>query len=353
MKKKIVRRDFIKKATAAVAMPAATQAATSSRASRSRQASAKNKNQIKLDPKLPSRMFGKLGIRLPVFCFGGAQLASKWGNDRGKEGTAKYIQYAYDKGLRYFDTAGNYGTSQSWLGYGVKANKLRDKVFLATKIETTQPQNTRRDVERCLKELETDHIDLLQMHGTPGIENMTVKTAMKIHAELVKLKDEGMIKHIGLTAHSYFDKALEMISSGGFEQCMLALGYFPRGYDQYFSPKMIQLREKCVAKAHSLKMGIVAMKVMGRGTLGLEPYAIAPELTQQEKASIPGAAIRWVLQDKRIHLLVIGLMKEHEIDANIRSMAGKARFSVRDKKLLAKYSKIAMTRPPYKDMRVE
>ena len=84
---------------------------------------------------------------------------------------------------------------------------------------------------------------------------MTVEQSMKIHGELVKLRDEGITKFLGLSAHSYFDKALALISTGGFDQCMLSYGYMPRGYNQVFSPRMLELRNACMAKAHELGMG--------------------------------------------------------------------------------------------------
>lgn len=59
--------------------------------------------------------------------------------------------------------------------------------------------------------------------------------AMKIHGELVKLRDERITRFIGLSAHGYFDKALALIESGGFDQCMLSYGYIPRGYDQIWT----------------------------------------------------------------------------------------------------------------------
>ena len=49
---------------------------------------------------------------------------------------------------------------------------------------------------------------------------------------LAWLRDEKIVKHLGLSAHGYFDKALALIDSGGFDRCMLAYGYIPRGYDQ-------------------------------------------------------------------------------------------------------------------------
>ncbi len=46
-----------------------------------------------------------------------------------------------------------------------------------------------------------------------------------------------VVRFVGFSAHGYFDKALALISSGGFDQCMLSYGYFPRGYDQVWSAR--------------------------------------------------------------------------------------------------------------------
>ena len=97
---------------------------------------------------------------------------------------------------------------------------------------------------------------------------MSVEQAMKIHAELVKLRDEKITRFVGFSAHGYFDKVMALISSGAFDLCMLSYGYIPRGYDQIWTPRMTRLRDNCVAKAHELGMGIVAMKVIGAGMLG-------------------------------------------------------------------------------------
>jgi len=51
---------------------------------------------------------------------------------------------------------------------------------------------------------------------------MSVEQAIKIHAELVKLRDEKITRFIGFSAHSYFDKALALIKTGEFDICMLA-----------------------------------------------------------------------------------------------------------------------------------
>ena len=79
----------------------------------------------------------------------------------------------------------------------------------------------------------------------------------------------------------YFDKALALISSGGFDLCMLSYGYVPRGYDQIWSARMTRLRDDCVDKAHELGMGIVAMKVIGGGELGAWSGYMVPGFDKQ------------------------------------------------------------------------
>ena len=268
---------------------------------------------------IAARPFGKTGRTLPILGYGGAALIKAAGNPLSAEDRVKLVRYAYDQGVRYFDTAGNYAESQLLLGKGLKG--IRDKVFLVTKVETTDPVRVRGAVEKSLKELQTDYLDAILIHGTPGIEQMSVEQALKIHAELVKLRDEKIVRFLGLSAHSYFDKALALISSGGFDLCMLAYGYIPRGYNQVFSARMTELRNACTAKAHGLGMGIVAMKVVGAGVLGAWSGYVVPGFEKSRLKHLPAAAIRYVLEDERIHLLVIGMRLKDEVDANLKTLS--------------------------------
>ena len=304
------------------------------------------------DPKqIATRPFGKTGRKLPILGYGGAALPKAWLNPLSTEDRVKLVRYAYDRGLRYFDTAGNYMESQSILGEGLKG--IRDKVYLVTKVETTVPAKVRGAVEKSLEELQTDYLDAALIHGTPGLEQMTVEQAMKIHGELVKLRDEGITRFIGFSAHSYFDKALALISSGGFDQCMLSYGYLPRGHNQVFSAKMVELRNVCVAKAHDLGMGIAAMKVVGGGFLGAWSGYVVPGFDKKRLKQLPAAAIRYVLDDDRIDLLVIGMRLEEEVDANIKTLSGDVTYTMDDRALLAKFSAKALESDAIKAMRVD
>lgn len=343
MQDKLQRREFLKKTAQTVAAAALSTGIAS--------AAVPKDKKIGLAGTIPTRIFGRTAVKLPVLAYGGAALPAYWGNTLSREDRVKLVRYAYDKGIRYFDTAGNYMESQPILGEALK--DVRDNVYLVTKVETTNPSQVRWAVEKCLKELQTDYLDAVLIHGTPGIQQMTIPQSMKIHAELVKLRDQRITRFIGLSAHSYFDKALALISTGGFDQCMLAYGHIPRGHDQIFSDRMLKLRNDCMAKAHELKMGIAAMKVIGAGLLGAWSPYIVPDFDKARLKKLPAAAIRYVLNDERIHMLTIGMRFRHEIDANIKILAGDTAYTKDDRTLLAAYSAKAFESDAIKKMKIE
>jgi len=337
------RREFLKKATQVAAAGVISTGIASG--------AVPKEKKIALADTVPTRVFGKTGVKLPILGYGGAALPKIWGNPLSLEGRVKLVRYAYDRGVRYYDTGGNYMESQPILGEALK--DVRDNVYLVSKVETTVPGWVRRAVEKSLKELQTDYLDAIQIHGTPGIEQMTVEQAMKVHAELVKLRDERMVRFIGFSAHSYFDKALALIESDGFDLCMLSYGYIPRGHNQIWTARMTELRNACVAKAHELGMGIVAMKVIGAGVLGAWSGYIVPAFDAKRLKQLPAAAIRYVLQDKRIHLLTIGMRLKEEVDANIKTLSGDATYTLDDRALLAQFSAKAFDSDPIKKMRID
>ncbi|MHC5054188.1 MAG: aldo/keto reductase [Planctomycetota bacterium] len=337
------RREFIRRAAGAAAVAAASARVAAAGEPRDRTGPAAGA--------IPVRPFGKTGKKLPILGYGGAALPTKWGNPLSAEDRVKLVRYAYDRGVRFFDTAGNYMESQTLMGHGFKG--IRRNVFLATKVETTMPSEVRGAVEKSLKELQTDYLDLIQIHGTPGLEQMTVKRAMQIHGELVKLKDERIVRMIGFTAHSYFDKALAMIDSGGFEQCMLAYGYLARGDVQLHSPRMQKLCDECLSKAHDRGMAVVAMKVVGAGAMGAWSQYFVPQFDKSRLKGLPGGAIRYVLGDKRVDLLVVGMRLKHEVDANIMTISVGGAFSKGDEALLKEYRAQLLETERFKKMRVD
>jgi predicted aldo/keto reductase-like oxidoreductase len=283
--------------------------------------------------------------------YGGAGVVKVWGSPLSPEDRVKLVRYAYDRGVRYYDTAGNYMESQAILGEALK--DVRDKVFLTSKVEVMQAGKTRQAFEKVLGEMKTDYLDAILIHGTPGLEQMTVAEAMRVRGELVKLRDEGAVRFIGFSAHSYFDKALALIESDGFDLCMLSYGYIPRGHNQIFSARMVELRNACVAKAHERNMGIVAMKVVGGGVLGAWSGYVVPGFDAKHLEQLPAAAIRYVLQDKRTHMLTIGMRLKKEVDANIKTLSGDATYTLDDRALLAQFCAKAFDSNAIKAMKID
>ncbi|MHC4316473.1 MAG: aldo/keto reductase [Planctomycetota bacterium] len=328
------RREFLRKVTQTVAASVISTGIASG--------AVPKEKKIPLTDTIPTRMLGKTGVKLPILGYGGAALPKVWGSPLSVEDRVKLVRYAYDHGLRYYDTAGNYMESQSILG-----EALKDVV------EVMRAGSTRKAFEKVLGELKTDYLDAILIHGTPGLEQMSIKEAMKVHGELVKLRDEGTVRFIGFSAHSYFDKALALIESGGFDLCMLSYGYIPRGHDQIWTARMTELRNACVAKAHELGMGIAAMKVVGGGVLGAWSGYIVPGFDKKRLEQLPAAAIRYVLDDDRIDLLVIGMRLEKEVDVNIKTLTGDVKYSLDDRSLLAEFSAKAFESDAIKAMRID
>ncbi len=117
----IRRREFLKTAAALAALPAGVSAAA--------------------DKTLPIRVFGKTGLRLPILAYGGAALPKAWHNPLSREQRVELVRYAFDRGIRCFDTAGNYMESQSILGEALRDR--RNSICLVSKVETTNPEHVR------------------------------------------------------------------------------------------------------------------------------------------------------------------------------------------------------------------
>ncbi len=346
------RRDFMKKGAQATAA-AAVAASGLSRA----QGAVPTDKTITFTDGLPTRVLGKTKVELPILGYGGAALPKKWGNTLSTQGRVKLVRHAYDSGIRYFDTAISYTyeDSQAIIGQGLKG--VRDNAFITTKVDfwnIARPDgrmtkvnrgDVTHQVEKNLSELKSDYIDAILIHGTPGVEQMTVDQCMEVHAELAKARDKGLVRFIGFSAHHYFDKALALISTNEFDLCMLAYGYIGRGNTRLFSPRTIEQRNACLAQSHELGMGIVAMKVLGAGLLG--------GFGRKDLENLPAAACRYVAQDERIHMLTIGMRTPAEVNANVKTLAEDITCTTEEHALLAAVSAAVLNDKNIKKMPVE
>jgi predicted aldo/keto reductase-like oxidoreductase len=342
------RRDFLKQGLLAAAGGAVLPSVLTL-------AAAPDQKEIATTAKgLPMKPFGKTGHVLPILGMGGSAFVKMFIQAYGvplppMEESARLVRYAFDQGIRYFDTARVYGESEKIFGQGLAG--VRDQVYLATKCHAMEAKGVRPMLEKSLSELNTDYVDCVQIHS-PAIEKIGFDGAMQLHAELVKLRDEKLLRFIGLTTHVAFEDVLKMISTGGFDQTLLAYGYFRKGMDTILSHRNLELREMCLAKAHELGMAIVAMKVMGANILGHNAANLVPDAAPESLAKLPPAAIRWVLQDERVSLLNIGVSMQSDLDQNLATLRGDLRYTNADAMALANFSARAYEAPLVKEMQV-
>jgi predicted aldo/keto reductase-like oxidoreductase len=302
---------------------------------------------------IPARPFGSTGHTLPILGFGGCGVVERWGIGYNApvlpmEERIALVRYGYDQGVRYFDTAREYSESEEI--YGKALTGVHDDIFLATKIWAFKPEDVRKSVETSLEKLQMDSVDLMQMHG-PIIENLDVSSCMKIHAEMVKLRDEGLYRYIGLTNHVAFEKTLELIRTDGFDQVMLAWGYF-HGYHQMISARNLEWREMCLAEAHDRGMGTVLMKAFNGWVYNHGAPRMVPAYDKAELEKLPAAALRWVLQEDRFDIFNLGITYPKDLDANIAVMSGELKITPEDRKLLADFTGKVYDNPWAKGLKV-
>ncbi|MFW6257721.1 MAG: aldo/keto reductase, partial [Prolixibacteraceae bacterium] len=261
MKKDFTRRDFLKTtgavAAGAVLVPAA--ACSSER----------------YDSKgLPTVKLGNTGVRIPLIIIGCGSRFMAVSEDKGLE----ILETALDNGLYYWDTAASYKNDEQFSEerIGKILPSVRERVFLATKVQERNGEEARRTIEASLKRLNTDYIDLYQIHSVSDEEDVR-KYGDKdgVLPVLKKYQDEGVIRHIGFTGHtsaSAMKLAAEMYD---FDTMLIALNHQKKGE---------KFEEQPVPFAANKGMGVLAMKVIRpRETVnGLNPeelvrYALSLE----------------------------------------------------------------------------
>jgi aryl-alcohol dehydrogenase-like predicted oxidoreductase len=150
------------------------------------------------------RKLGRSGVLVSPLCLG----TMNFGGSTSEEDSFAIMQKAIDGGINFFDTANVYnkGESERIIGKFLKENKLREQVFLATKVNGrmgdapndagTSRYHILKACEDSLKRLQTDHIDLYQLHRPP----MTHPQDETLHA-FDDLIHAGKVRYIGCSTH--------------------------------------------------------------------------------------------------------------------------------------------------------
>jgi len=169
------------------------------------------------------------------------------------------LQYAYDNGVTLYDTANGYTTSEERIG--IALNHVRDKIVLCTKSAAQTPDKLMEHIENSLKMLRTDYIDVFQIHNPSFVP--TPEGEDGLYACALKAKEQGKIRHIGITNHSK-DNAKKAVLSGLYETLQYPLSFLS-------SAEELALVDLC--REHNI--GFLAMKALCGGLIGNAKAAFA------------------------------------------------------------------------------
>lgn len=241
---------------------------------------------------MPYGPLGRTGVPVSKLGIGAAQLGRD--NVTGAQ-VVEIIAKAIDHGINYIDTAPNYpgdnpGESERRLGPALKGK--RDQVFLVTKTESATYAGTMELLEQSLRNLQTDHVDLVHLHNLgmasrwPDLDRAFSSDGAM--GALRDARDQGKVRFIGASGHVHPSRFHYAIDSGEIDVFMHAVNYVNQHtYD---------FEHKVWARALDKNIGLVAMKVFGGG-----PYTFRFPPEDYE------IALRYALSLKGLSTAVIGI----------------------------------------------
>ena len=151
------------------------------------------------------------------------------------------MSWAIDQGINYFDVTAGYGNAQNMLGPALE--QYRNDIFLSCKTTERVASSARAELEESLKLLCTDHFDLYQLHAMTTEEDLEVATGPGGALEtLVKARDEGLVRHLGFSAHSS-EVAIELMNRFDFDSVLFPV-HFTTWFESGFGPKIMDEAEK-------------------------------------------------------------------------------------------------------------
>ncbi len=192
-----------------------------------------------------TRILGKTGFEVAPVSYGG--IVSK--ND-GQENSDRYVAWAVERGIRYFDVAPAYGDAQEKLGNSLRP--YRSKIRLACKTANRSKNGAEKEFHESLRLLHTDYFDNYQLHSLESEQDVdTAFSAGGAMETLIRKKQAGSVLCLGITCHSE-EAALRAISLYDFDTVLFPLNWHLH-IGQGFGSRIVKAAKK-------KNMGVLGMK---------------------------------------------------------------------------------------------
>ena len=227
---------------------------------------------------------GRTGLEVSRIAMGGIPLQRP-----SIDEAVRIVHRALDLGVNFFDTAAGYGVSEERFGKALAGR--RSGVVIATKSGRRTKEEAAAEIERSLKRLQTDYIDVWQFHNIadPGTMAKVLGSGGAMEAAQEALK-AGKIRHIGLSSHN-INTAIKAVKSGHFETIQ-----FPFNYVTH------EPADELIPLAAEKGVGFIGMKPFAGGMLGRADLSIKYVL--QFDSVIPDPGIETIEEIEEIAALV-------------------------------------------------
>jgi hypothetical protein len=263
---------------------------------------------------MPTRDLGRTGFRVGLFSLGGQAAVEKPDNE---EVAVPIVERALDLGVNYVDTSARYGGDARWSEryVGQVMRRRRSHAFLATKTHDRKRDGSLRLLETSLRLLQTDHVDLWQLHAMSTMEDVDAVFARGGAMEaLQQARDQKLVRFLGITGHTDPEVLAEAIRRFPFDAILLAFNAA--------DPHHLPFQRALLPLAVERRMGIVGMKIPARGRL-LAGW-IPPPPEQQRgpvKATRPGTltmreAMGYVLS-RPVSTVIVGVDSIAQLEENV------------------------------------
>ncbi|MDR2485277.1 MAG: aldo/keto reductase [Treponema sp.] len=263
------------------------------------------------------RVDKKSGNKLSVLGFGCMRFPKNLGAvDMQK--TETLIMDAIHGGVNYFDTAYMYPGSEEALGAILEKNRVRQWVFIATKLPLIFVRGS-EDIDKFfnkqLERLRTDYIDYYLMHNLTNMDLWEKLKGWGIETWIAGKKQAGQIKHIGFSFHGSQPEFLNIQESYPWEFCQIQYNYSGKNFQAGF----VGLKK---AAKH---MPVMVMEPLLGGKLaGSLPKEAVDIFKKADPGLSPAAwALRWVWDHREVTLLLSGMNEKSQLEENLR-LADKA-----------------------------
>jgi len=250
---------------------------------------------------IKTKRFGRTGHLSSRAIFGSASL-SQASQDEANQVLELLLKY----GINHIDTAPRYGEAEVRIGPWMKHH--RDRFFLATKTDQRKYGETRDQFYRSLERLQTDHVDLLQIHNLTDVVHREIAMGPGGALEfLIEARDKGLTRFVGITGHGLQAPRMhrQSLDRFDFDTVLLPCNYVlmqDSGYATDFERLVTYCRERDIA--------VQTIKSIARGFWGEKPHDhntwYEPVTDQQAIKKL----VHWVLGWTDIFLITVGDIQE-------------------------------------------